>query len=108
MGRLIPFDPDGRQAVTETDLFNIISLQERVAGLQACIDQIATGVVDRLKASAEVEHGSRYEPRLEIVQILAGVTEERLIIDGICRWRRVTGTAAAILRQAHNLAVEPI
>lgn len=106
MGKLIPFGPDGRQAVTEADLSNIVVLQERAANTQARIDLIAASVTDRLKAGAAIPDDCLHNARLETVKA-GGVVEERLIIDGVIRWRRIAGSAAAIRRNANILASEP-
>lgn len=106
MGDVVDISSRRQKPVSETDLYNIVSLLEKAATAQAHIDLIASSVVDRLKDGAEIERGSRYEPRIETVKD-GGVVEERLIIDGVCRWRRVSGSSTAIRRQANILATDP-
>lgn len=106
MGDVVDINSRRQTPVSETDLFNIVSLLERAANAQAHVDLIANSVVDRLKAGAELERGSRHEPRLETVKA-GGVIEERLIIDGVIRWRRIAGSADAIRRNPGILSTEP-
>jgi hypothetical protein len=104
---LIPFGPSGRQAVSEAELFNIVTLKEKSDRAQSMIDLIAARVVDLLKAGAQPEDACLFSARLEVIES-AGITEERLLINGVCRWRRVSGSDTAIRRQTHILATEPL
>jgi hypothetical protein len=105
VGKVIPFGPQS-QPITETDIFNIVSLLEKAANTTARADAIANSVADRLKAGADQEADMRYETRLETAKV-AGLVEERLIVDGVCRWRRIAGSPEAIRRNPNILATEP-
>lgn len=107
MGTLISFDSPNCPAITEPDLWNIVSSLDKIASTQARIDLIANSVVERLKTGADIEDDCRYSAKLETVEV-GGIREERLIIDGVCRWRRIAGSAAALRRHAGVLGADPL
>lgn len=103
---LIPFDPNGRQAISEVDIYNIVALQERAASAQAKVDLIANRIADCLRAGGAIDDDCQYSAHIEVSES-AGIREERLVIDGICRWRRIAGSAGAIRRNTDLLLKEP-
>jgi hypothetical protein len=107
VGELISFESSNCPVVTEPDLWNIVSSLDKIASTQARIDLIANSVVERLKAGAEIEEACRYTAKLEAIEI-GGIREERLMIDGVCRWRRIAGSAAALRRHAGVLGTDPL
>ena len=98
MGKLIDL-PSGRPTpVSETDIDNLIVLANRIGSTQAVYDRLAGDILERLKASAELEAGPHLVERY--VKKSQQVSEEILVIDGVVRFRRIHGPSSLVKTMA--------
>ena len=92
-----PGDSRGVGPVTESDLETVVVLHGQVERRRGLMAQVAESVLDRLAAGAEVEPSCHDATREVIYR--PGVTEERLIVDGVVRHRRLTGGGHRLKRR---------
>ena len=103
MGTLVTFhNSGGSGSITETDIDNLLVIANRIARDQQIYDRIAEGVLDRLSVGGEVDAGPRTVGS-EVTQS-DGVVEERLLIDAVCRFRRLRGSTSRIDQRARPIA----
>ena len=100
MAQLIVFGGSGSEEITDGEIDYLLCLENRIQSTLELRDALADNFIARLKSGAQVEPGP-HAARLETAED-NGVTEERLLIDNVCRYKRVIGSATKVRSRAFS------
>ena len=88
--------------IDENDVDNLIVFSNRIASAQRRHDRVALSMLHRLAEGAEVEAGPHVVERQVIEE--DRYREERLLIDGVVRFRLVQGATSVVSPRAVPMA----